>query len=183
MSESLPEDSMPEYGILIKKSIFELNQSLNVDFKKLFKATGKAIVDAQKGSWDRFGKDVIEGIASLGTNQDVGNRAWLLIYRGLARAIRNLVKDNSSRFKEDYRNYDSINRSIEQELNFSFEQNEIIIKNDFFLHPEKLLDVIDMTTLLHQWVQYYGVTEIQATNLCGRFPSYFIFALNEEWNK
>ncbi len=103
---------MPEHGILIKKSIFELNQGLKVNFKDLFKATGKAIVDAHAGSWDRFGKDVIDGIASLGTNQDLGNRAWLLIYRGLARAIRNLVKDNSSRFKEDYQNYDSINRSI-----------------------------------------------------------------------
>ena len=181
MSGSVPEDNMPEYGILIRKSIFDLNQGIKVDFKGLFKATGKAIVDAHVGSWDRFGKDLIDGIASLGKNQDLENRAWLLIYRGLARAIRNLVKDNSSWFKEDYQNYDSINKSIEQELNFSFEQNEIIIKDDFFLHPEELLEVIDITTPLHQWVQYYGLTFAQATNLCGRFSSYFIFALNEEW--
>ena len=180
MSEA-SEDNLPEYGILIRKSIFELNQSINVDFKGLFKATGKAIVDAHVGSWDRFGKDLIDGFTSLGKNQGLENTAWLLIYRGLARAIRNLVKDNSSWFQEDYRNYDSINKSIEQELNFSFEQKEVIIGQDFFLHPEELLEIVDITTPLLQWVQYYGLNATQATNLCRRFPSYFIFALNEEW--
>ncbi len=174
---------MPQYEILVSKSILNLNKGINADFRGLFKALAKGIVDAGTGNLGLVGKDVIDGLATLTNNQDVEHQSWLLIYRALARAIRNLVEDNQISFHQDYKNYDSINKSIKEDLKFPSEEKEITIGKNFFTHPETLLDVIDIKTTLHQWVQYYGLTRSQADNISDRLSSYFIFALNDEWHK
>ena len=166
-------------GILVRKrKISDLNQGIGVNFKDLFKAVGKGIADGVAGNWDRFAKDGVDALGALTGSQRIEITVWLLIYRAINRAVRNVVKDNQSRFNSDYKNYDSIAGQVK----YALEEVEITINQSFFQHPQELLKVIDIQTPLSQWLQHYGITQAEAQAMTQRFPRYFLYALRHEWH-
>ncbi|MEM7760922.1 MAG: NACHT domain-containing protein [Cyanobacteria bacterium P01_A01_bin.40] len=166
-------------GILVRRrKISDLNQSIGVNFKDLFKAVGKTIADGVFCRWDRVAKDGIDAVGALTGKKGIEYLVWLLIYRSLNRAIGDLVNENRNLFKSDYKNYDSIAGKIK----YALEDIEITINQDFFSHPQELLKVLDIQTPLAQWVQHYGLNPAQADAIAQRFPTYFLHALRQEWH-
>ena len=166
------------HGILVRKTIFGLNKAIGVNFRDLFKALGKAIADYNFGKWNLLAKDGVDALAALRLQQDAGHLAWLLIYRSLNRAIHQLVEDNQDLFRSKYKNYDS----MEEKLDFSLEDAEIIIDSNFFKNPKQIFKQLDINKPFSQWLQCYGLNHAAATSICQRLPSYFVFALNQEWH-
>ena len=64
---------MTQYGILVRKTVFGLNKTIGVNFRDLFKAVGKAIVDGSFGNWDRLAKNGVDALAAIGLQQDAGH--------------------------------------------------------------------------------------------------------------
>ena len=166
-------------GILVRKrKISDLNQSIGVNFPDLFKAVGKGIADGAFGHWDRVAKDGVDAVGALTGKQGIEYIVWLLIYRSINRAIRNLVAGNKTLFTSNYQNYDSIAGKVK----YALEDIEITIDQNFFNHPQELLKVLDIQTPLAQWVRHYGLNQAQAEAIAQRFPTYFLHALRQEWH-
>ena len=166
-------------GIIVRKRISVLNRNINVSFKDLFKSLGKALVDFKFGNWDRLGKDGFDALAALGLESDPGYSAWLLIFRSLHRSINNLVEDNQALFTSKYKNFDD----IAEQIDFSLEETEIVINADFFNRPKEAVILEQIESPFKQWLQLYGLNAAQATSIYNRLPSYFVFALNQEWRE
>ena len=174
---SLQDEPIKKDGILIKKKVFALNRELKVNFKDFFKALTKAIIDLKTGKITRLPGHIIDGLYSVSLDLNSPTIAWQLIFRSLSKAIFSLVEDNQSLFSYKYKNFNLLQEQIE----FSLEEKEIIIDRSFFNHPKELSILKEIEQLFKQWLQSYRLTEAQATSICNRLPNYFVFALNDEW--
>ena len=174
---SLQDEPIRKDGVLVKKKVFALNREINVNFKDLFKALTKALVDLKTGNISKLPGDIIDALYSVSLDLNSPTIAWLLIFRSLNRAICSLVEDNKELFGYEYKNFDAIEELIE----FSLEESEITIDRNFFNRPKDLTILKEIETPFKQWLQLYGLNEAQATSIYNRLPSYFVFALNDEW--
>ncbi|MEM8675501.1 MAG: hypothetical protein AAGF83_16750 [Cyanobacteria bacterium P01_G01_bin.67] len=161
-----------------RRKISDLNQSIGVNFKDLFKAVGKTIADGVFCRWDRVAKDAVDVVCALSGEQQIEYLVWLLIYRSINRAVGDLVNENRNLFRSDYKNHDS----IAEKVKYALEDIEITNNQNFFNYPQELLNVLDIQTPIKQWVQHYGLNQAQANAITQRFPSYFLHALRQEWH-
>ena len=159
--------------ILVCKRVALLNSQIKVSFKDLFKSLGKALIDYKSGNVYLFVKDIVDAVATVNIEPDVVDIAWLLIFRSLSEAIRNLVDEHKFLFISEYKNFDAIAETIEE--------LETTINRDFFHRPKDLSILKDIAKPFQEWLQLYGLDEAEAQSICNRLPSYFIFALNNEW--
>jgi hypothetical protein len=60
---------------------------------------------------------------------------------------------------------------------------ELRIDQDFFRRPKTLPIIEAIKTPFAQWLENFGVTPAQAQTISHRLPTYFVFALHEEWAK
>jgi uncharacterized protein YjbI with pentapeptide repeats len=165
-------------GIVVKKPISVLNKALKLDFKEFFKSLGKAAVLGFAGDWKGAGTNAIDAISSIDIGKNWEDYAWLLIYRSLSRAIFNLIQeDDLIRQKPDDP------EMLCQQLDLSLENLEIALDNHFFDGPKELRIVESIKKPFFQWLCKLGLNEAEAQAIVNRFPSYFVFALNEEWRK
>ncbi len=160
------------HGILVRKTIFGLNKAIGVNFRDLFKALGKAIADYNFGKWNLLAKDGVDALAALRLQQDAGHLAWLLIYRSLNRAIHQLVEDNQDLFRSKYKNYDS----MEEKLDFSLEDAEIIIDSNFFKNPKQIFKQLDINK---PYYEFRGREEKQYQKLVANLETHLENWLNQ----
>ena len=71
---------------------------------------------------------------------------------------------------------------MEEKVDFSLEDTELIINSDFFNNPKQIFTQLDINTPFSQCLQCYGLNHAAATSICQRLPSDFVFALNQEWH-
>ena len=159
--------------ILVCKRVTLLNSKIQVSFKDLFKSLGKALIDYKSGNVSLFVKDIVDAVAAVNIESDVADIAWLLIFRSLSKAILNLVDEHKFLFISEYKNFDAIAEEIEE--------LETTINGNFFSRPKDLSILKDISKPFQEWLQIYGLDEAQAQSICNRLPSYFIFAINNEW--
>ena len=176
---SLQDEPIKKDGILVKNKVFALNREIKVDFKDLFKALTKALVDLRLGNFQKIPGNLIDALYSVNLDLNSPTVAWLLIFRSLNRAIYNLVKDNKELFDCKYKSFGDIEDLIE----FSIENNEVFIDRSFFTHPKDLSILKHIEKPFKQWLQLYGLDRSQAESTYNRLPGYFVFALNNEWRE
>ena len=81
-------------GFSISEPVSVWNRPLKANFKDLFKALGKGVIDGAIGKWEGVAGDLVEASVAVGLAAEPGQTAWLLIYRSLDRAITRLLKDS-----------------------------------------------------------------------------------------
>ncbi|MBW4680983.1 MAG: pentapeptide repeat-containing protein [Microcoleus vaginatus WJT46-NPBG5] len=153
-----------------------MKKSIKVNFRDIFKALGKAGVDASFGKWDSLAGDGIEVLAALGLSAGVGEIAWLLVYRSLLQAMQNLVEEKTELESEPFNV-----KALHQQVNAALENSSLSINKKFFDHPEKdsLLNAVQPPFVA--WLQSCGLSEAEAQALSYRLPIYFAMALHNEW--
>ena len=159
--------------ILVCKRVALLNSNIKVSFKDLFKSLGKALIDFKSGNIPLLIKDIVDTVGAINIESDVADIAWLLIFRSLSEAIHNLVDEHKFIFISEYKNFDAIAEEIEE--------LETTINRNFFYRPKDLSILKDIAEPFQKWLKLYGLDEAQAQSICNRLPSYFVFALNNEW--
>lgn len=60
---------------------------------------------------------------------------------------------------------------------------EFSLDPHFFDRPADLPLLEDIKWLLKQWLETHGLTSASAQALVARFPTYFVYALNQEWRR
>jgi uncharacterized protein YjbI with pentapeptide repeats len=148
----------------------------------LFKGVGKLVVDASFKNSNNVWLDIVESSAALGLNGTTEEAAWLLVYRGTAKALLDLASENLNLMTiQEPSEYDL--GELTELIDRSLESLELEISTDFFKFPREIPLVSVIVEVFEKWLQQFGITEVQAQMIAGRFPAYFTFALNKEWRE
>ena len=170
--------SSPELKATKPKNVFK--KPLTVAPKDLIKALSKGVGHTATGKWEEVGTDVVEAISAIGLATDPEELLFLLIRRSIMRALLDLVDESPigqlAEIKDDAKN-------IQDKLEESISIREVQISKKFFDRPADISLLEDVKILLRSWLQAYGVSDSAADAITLRLPSYFAYALNQEWRK
>jgi len=161
------------------KSVFE--RSFQVDYKGLFKSLSKGVIHAAYGKLEEASIDATETLSALGIkSEDPGELAFLLINRSMIEALFELMRESSSlQLIDEKKDFDAIT----EQLDFSSSSAEIFIDKKFLDRPAELPYIRDIQSILQKWLEGLGVNNPSAKAIADRLPSYFVYALNQEWRK
>jgi hypothetical protein len=163
-----------------KKPVSSFQKPLKADFKTLFKGLSKGVGHTAIGKWEELGNDAVESLGAVGLVTEPGELASLLIRRSLVRAMFDLVSEIASQYLTEVTADAS---KLEEQLNFSLASREIFIDQNFLDRPADLPLLADLRPLLEAWLQAHSVPQASAVAVADRLPSYFAYALNQEWRK
>jgi uncharacterized protein YjbI with pentapeptide repeats len=157
-----------------------LEKPLQADFKGLFKALTKGVTHSVVGKWEELGNDAVEALGAVGLSTEPGELAFLLVQRAIAKAAFDLVGESASLQSPDTKvDADAL---IEQ-LDFSISTRPFHFDRHFLDRPSELHLVKDVQVLLQGWLEEIGINQPSAKAIAERFPTYFTYALHEEWRR
>ena len=165
-----------ESGLSISKPTSVLKKSVKVNFKDFSKALGKGLVDLGFGKWDSLAGDGVEALAALGLAANAEEIAWLLVYRSLLQAMKNLI-DEKTELEPD--KFDV--KALQTGINEALETSSLTINKKFFEHPDKDSIVGAVKPAFVKWLKQCGLSEADAQAISDRLPIYFAAALHDEW--
>ncbi|MGP1386305.1 MAG: pentapeptide repeat-containing protein [Thainema sp.] len=168
---------MTHSGLSLRHPIKVWNRPLKANFKDLFKALGSGGINAATGQWAGLGKDLIDASVAVGLGNDPGQIAWLLIYRTLAKAMESLIAESQDLMEQRPEDLDQLC----DHLDLSLEESELTIDAHFFEQPKSLPILVDLQVPLTQFLAPFLANPQQAEAIAARLPSYFVFALEQEW--
>jgi hypothetical protein len=157
--------------------------SVRVDLKTLFGRLAEAAAHAalvSVGSPESIAKFVGAALGSMeafSIDTPAEMRAWRLVHGALARALAELTEEliNAGRMPaEDL-------RQLCDAAELEIEDDNVVISREFFKNPAELPILGFVQTHFAYWLQVYGLTDIEAGAIVARLPSYYTFALHEEW--
>ena len=157
--------------------------SVRVDLKKLFAKLGEAAVHtafASAGNTKSIGKLVGAAVGSLeafSIETPIEVRAWRLVQGALARALAELTEELVTVGRAPREDLLRLANSAEIEI----DAEGVLISKEFFSNPASLPILSVVQTYFSNWLQFYGLTEVEADTVVARLPSYYTFALHEEW--
>lgn len=153
---------------------------MKADFKDLFKALAKGVGHTATGKWIELGGDSVEALAALGLATEPGELAFLLIRRSLTTAVFELVGDSASQLS-DKTAADA--DALVDSLDLSIEAKGMSVDQKFLDRPGDLPIVDSFKTLLSDWLKGLGIEDSAADAIADRLPTYFVYALNQEWRR
>jgi len=169
---------MAEAGLRIEKQVSIWNRPLKADFKELFKALGGSIEHAATLNWPAITGDAINAITAVGFEKDPGQLAWLLIRRALTQASYDVTYESLAYFKPDKKDDEFL-----KDVGDLLDAYSVLIDSSFFARPADLPFVSEFANVLADWLKTRGVADPHALPVIGRFRTYFVFALNDEWRR
>jgi hypothetical protein len=168
-----------ESGLWIEPLVSIWKRPIEINYRELFKALGKAAVDGTFQNWNNLGLDLAEATAAMGLGRGAGQVAWVLISRSLEQAMSNLLHDN----QELLVNQPSSVEALSEQIGGQLETLDLTIDAKFFQAPKRLPLVMAMQGPFVQWLEAFVANPAEAKAIGARLPSYFVFALHEEWRK
>ena len=170
--------SNPKLKATKPKNVFK--KPLQADFKKLFKALSKGIGHAVVGKWDEISTDTVETLSAIGLATEPGELVFLLIRRSIIRAVFDLVGESVGRQLEEV---EKDTDTLVEQLNFSILDGDVQIDRRFLDRPGDLPLIKALQSLLQQWLKGLGMEKPTSKAIVNRLPSYFVYALNQEWRQ
>jgi uncharacterized protein YjbI with pentapeptide repeats len=170
----------PSPKLKVKKPVPVLFKPVKADFKDLFKALAKGVGHTATGKWVELGADAVEALAALGLTTEPGELAFLLIRRSLTAAVFDLVGDSASQLS-DRTAADA--EALIDNLDLSIEAKAMSVDQKFLDRPGDLPIVDSFKTLLSGWLKGLGIEDSAADAIADRLPTYFVYALNQEWRR
>lgn len=169
-----------EASLSITKPVSGWNKLSNADFRRFFMALTKAALNGFTGKWLDLIEHLGDAVAALGPEYGPGERAWILIRNALAHAIFELAAENADKLcQEEEIDYSECC----DRLDLSLEQSKLTIDSSFFHSPTELPILESIREPFVQWLVRHGLPEAMAHTVSARLPSYFVFALNAEWQR
>ncbi|RKI68240.1 hypothetical protein D7X55_12655 [Corallococcus sp. AB049A] len=168
---------MQPSALSLTKPISILKKELTADFKAIFKAAAKAAIAKD---WREVATAAADVAAAIGLQTQPEEMAWLLVRRSLLYAVCEIVNDCADIIA---RNPGVEPDGFAEILESKLAEAEYSISSEFFDNPAgfELLDVLSEP--LKSWLNSHGFSAAEASSTAGRLPSYFVYALNEEWRR
>jgi hypothetical protein len=153
---------------------------LKAELKDLFKALSKGIGHTVAGKWEELGTDTVEALSAIGLATEPGELAYLLIRRSLTAAVFDLVGESATLpLTGGAPDADSFLEDMDPAVALG----DIQIDRRFFDRPGELSIVSEVQTMLRKWLEAHGLEKPQARAIAERMKSYFLYALNREWQR
>lgn len=145
----------------------------SIDYRAFFKAASKAVIKGISGHWPDAIAEIPDAVASLQLEDKPEDRAWVLIRRALSRSALALLKE--------YSDIHSVTVSEEEREEGNPEPTIFDVSSSFFDHPEAGDIIEKVTPAFKVWLEKFGLSKLEASNLAERLPSYFVLSLHNEW--
>jgi uncharacterized protein YjbI with pentapeptide repeats len=165
-----------ESGLSVSKPTSVLKKSIKVNFKDFSKALGKGLVDLSFGKWDSLAGDGVEALTALGLAANTEEVAWLLVYRSLLQAMKNLIDEKTELEPEKFDV-----KALQTQINQALETSSLSINKKFFDHPDQDSIVEGVKPAFVGWLRLCGLSAAEAQAISDRLPIYFAAALHTEW--
>jgi hypothetical protein len=174
-------------GIPIKK-IKKLDRVVKADFKKIFTALYKAAIMFKAGKPAAALKEATSLIEAFQLSNDTSDLAYELILTALVNAAHNLAEESSYYFNPRFANAEQL---YEEEAYAAFlegitslvKDKEIVLEWEMLQNPRRVPILADFQAYFEKYLLLFGIKAHDAQNIAQRLPSYFVFALNEQWSK
>ncbi len=153
---------------------------LKADLKDLFKALSKGIGHTVTGKWEELGTDTVEALSSVGLSTEPGELAFVLIRRSITKALFELLGESAGQLPAEA-NKDQ--DALLDRLDFTISLRGTDVDRKFLDRPSELPVIQAVESLLRQWLEIQKVAKPAAEAIAGRFPGYFVYALNQEWRR
>ena len=147
------------------------------NWKDFFVKLTGCVVKGALQQWDASLLSGLEALKSLGFERTEEELAWRLISRAMMKAVFDLLAESHSRLSPK-------KKDIKLQLHNDLWQRQLTIGPDFFDYPGQSPIVGDVQEFLYEWFDwcdFAGKPETDA--IVRRLPSFFTFALNDEWRK
>ena len=118
----------------------------------------------------------VEALSALGLAANAEEIAWLLVYRSLLQAMKNLIDEKTELEPEKFDV-----KVLQTKINQALEASSVSINKKFFEHPDQDSIVEDVRPAFVEWLKPYVLNEADAQAISFRLPIYFASALHEEW--
>ncbi|MEO5362793.1 MAG: ATP-binding protein, partial [Magnetococcus sp. DMHC-8] len=164
------------------KPIAMWNREIQTDFKKLFLNLAEGTIHLTTQEWKAAAGHALEALSAIElAHDDCGARAWLLIHRALTEALFQLAGENTAPCRQTIADPVAFVEALN--LDQTLEQQPICLDHRFFVHPERCALLAHLERPLRQWLEANGHDPTRARCISQRLPSYFVFALNNQWRK
>lgn len=163
-----------------KKPESVFTKPLTADFKALFKALAKGIGHTVAGKWEELGVDAVEVLSAIGLATEPEELAFLLIRRSMTRALFDLVGESAS---SSLKPIATNEESLLDNWNATLALETLRIDEKFLDRPSDIPIIRELENFLRQWLEVHGMPKPAAKAIAERFPSYFTYALNQEWRQ
>ena len=167
----------------VRKPVNFFLKPLSVDFKGLFKALAKGIGHGVVGKWEEIGSDAVEALSAIGLVTEPGELGFLLIRRSMISALFSLVGESAGQLLAESRAEKQINEDdLVDRLDFSVSA-DIVVDSSFLDRPATIPLVEDTQAVLRIWLREHELPDAIVDAIASRLPSYFVYALNQEWRR
>lgn len=164
--------------LIVSEPISVLERDLKADAGGLFKALGKSILHIGKGKFWELASDASEAAAALGLKTDPGGLTWYLIRRSLQKALLTLVDEAwLHRIEGAPQPSNELGDRLDKEIG----KAKLEVSAAFFRQPANLPFVERSVAWFLEWLIGAGFDQPKAASISSRLPSYFVYALNQEW--
>ncbi len=158
------------------------HQPLTADFKAFLKALSKAVAHGLAGKKEDLVADFVEAATAIGITTPQEQLAWRLVERSLRRAVLALVYEASDVFGM-LEISEGKAEQVAGGIDTAMENTPVAIDRAFFERPGEMPVVQWVRRALTQWLLGLGFEPSKAEGLSARLPSYFTFAVQEEWRQ
>lgn len=165
-------------AIVAKKPASMWKKPVKLQPLKFVSALGRAIYDGATSDWKNLGKDAQEGIEAAGLSTEPGELLWALVLRALAGGVIALI-DDTRPFPPDAVTPDQ--ERLTEGLNRALGETALTLDRSFFERPGDLPLLGTLSAPLADWLHAHGASEADARSMTLRLPSYFTYALHQEW--
>ncbi|MDZ4154719.1 NACHT domain-containing protein, partial [Methylicorpusculum sp.] len=168
--------------LMLRKRVSVWNRPLKIDPKNFLFKLAKAATKGFQGEFEDAGENLAEALIDVEPEEKAAQQAWLLIYRSLSTALKDLLSDSRDLFPAQDTE-DSTLVALTNSLNDHLLNLEVGISADFFQHPQQLPLLHEFSQAMQQWLNGLGLSPNQAQALAHRLPDKFALALHSEWLK
>jgi hypothetical protein len=165
-----------ESGLPIRKPTPVLKKSIKINFTDFSKALGKGGIDVFFGKWDSLAGNAVDVLSALGLAANGEEIAWLLIYRSLYQAMKNLIDEKTELEPNNHKI-----KALHQEINQALATSSLTLNHKFFEHPDKDPIIAAIKPTFVDWLKQCQVSPADAIAISDRLPIYFAAALHQEW--
>jgi predicted NACHT family NTPase len=163
--------------ITINKPANILLREISVDPKEISKALIKSGVSIISGRWDDLSETVTDLISSLGLKNSIEQISWILVFRGVNRALKKILDESPNKKIVDAE-IEKIRKSIKKKLT----EEIFTIDNDFFINPGRSDISLSLSKLIKEWLIENNFNNHEATSIILRLENYINLSFHEEWD-
>jgi hypothetical protein len=154
-----------------------LKKPIKINFKGFFGSLSRAVLLAHGQEYSKAASELVGALASVNLSTSLEERAWLLLERGLKRAIIDIVADVDSLLPSASADEASLSEMVNDSLN----EIEICLE-DVFLKPATALKPITrLSSYFALWLRRHTLPATDSESVASRLPWYIASSLAREW--